>query len=157
MIGKYFLKIYKSISLFIFRPLLILHSSLFILHFLTSCQDAQTVKRDQYLAEGYGLYQTHCANCHGKDGKGLAGLYPPIAPNYLTDKNKLTVWIKFGQQESIVVEGKPYTRPMPGNAALKELEIAEIITYVTNTWGQETTLWPTDSVATALEKYRQSR
>jgi len=121
---------------------------------LTGCQDQQTVKRDQYLAEGFGLYQTHCANCHGKDGKGLAGLYPKIDAKYLKDRRNMAVWIKFGQQNPVVIDGKTYVRPMPGNAALQELEIAEIITYVTNTWGQETTLYPTDSVALALEKYR---
>jgi mono/diheme cytochrome c family protein len=138
-----------------FSKLCTLTFTLFTFYFLASCQDQQAVKRDQYLAEGFGHYQTYCANCHGKDGQGLAGLYPRIDANYLKDKNKLAVWIKFGQHEAVVIDGKTYTRPMPGNAALKELEIAEVITYVTNTWGQETTLWPTDSVAAALEAPRR--
>ena len=127
---------------------------LLLLCTLASCQDQQTVKRDQYLAEGFGLYQTHCANCHGKEGKGLAGLYPKIDPNYLKNRSDLAIWIKFGQQKPVTIDGKTYARPMPGNAELKELEIAEIITYVTYTWGAETALYPTDSVASILEKYR---
>ena len=125
---------------------------LYTLHFTLSCQSSQAVKRDQYLAEGFGLYQQHCANCHGKEGKGLAGLYPPMAQEYLKDKNRLSVWTKHGIQDSLQIDGKLYVRPMPGNPALKDLEIAEIITYVTNTFGEDTALWPTDSVVVALRK-----
>ena len=132
--------------------LLVINCLLFI-----NCQDQQAVKRDQYLAEGFGLYQQNCANCHGKEGKGLAGLYPPIVQEYLTDKNQLSVWIKQGIQDSLQIDGKLNVRPMPGNAALKDLEIAEIVTYVTNTFGKETALWPTDSVVAALEKARIRR
>lgn len=121
---------------------------------LSSCQSQEEIKRDQYFVEGLELYKIHCANCHQTDGRGLANLYPPLADaDYLTAKNKAAVIcaIRYGQHDSLVVNGRRYTQPMPGNAQLQPLDIAEIVTYVYNQWGGEKTLTPTDSVRKVLE------
>ena len=52
----------------------------------------------------------------------------------------------------MTVNGKNFDRPMPANPALKELEIAEITTYLYNTWGKETSITTIDTVEKALEK-----
>lgn len=117
-----------------------------------SCQSEGNVKRDQYIAEGFTLYQTHCANCHQRDGKGLANLYPALSSEYLMDKSKVICWIKNGLNRSITVNGKVYNRAMPANPALKDLEIAEIVTYVYATWGKQTEITPIETVQEALEQ-----
>lgn len=130
------------------RPLLLLVLA------LTACQSREEIKRDQYFAEGLELYKIHCANCHQTDGRGLVNLYPPLAgADYLTAANKAAVIcaIRYGQHDSLVVNGRRYTQPMPGNAQLQPLDIAEIVTYVYNQWGGEKTLTPTDSVRKVLE------
>jgi len=43
--------------------------------------------------------------------------------------------MKFGLKERIVVNGEVYQQPMPGVSALTELEVAEIATYIYNSWG----------------------
>ncbi|WP_428662285.1 c-type cytochrome [Runella sp.] len=132
------------------------HSPIFRLFFLflffSSCQSEESTKHDQYVAEGFTLFQTHCANCHQRDGKGLGNLYPALSVDYLNDKSKVICWIKNGLNQSVTVNGKTFNRPMPANPGLKELEIAEIMTYMYTTWGKETKIIPIDTVQKALEQ-----
>lgn len=97
------------------------------------------VKFEQYLVEGQQLYQTHCANCHQIDGKGLAKLFPPLAgSDYLdADVSRAICIIQNGQQGEIVVNGTTYNQAMPALPMLTNLEIAEIATYIYNSWGND--------------------
>ncbi|MCY7358733.1 MAG: cytochrome c [Rudanella sp.] len=103
---------------------------------LTSCQSQEEIKRQKYITEGILKYQNNCANCHQRDGKGLAALYPPIAgSDYLAHKDSIIHIIRHGQQGPILVNGKRYNRPMPAQMHLSNLEIAEIVTYIYAEWG----------------------
>lgn len=97
------------------------------------------VKFEQYLVEGQTLYQQHCSNCHQLEGQGLAQLFPPLAgSDYLNaDINRAICIIKNGQQGEIVVNGVTYNQMMPGVTNLTNLEVAEISTYIYNSWGNE--------------------
>lgn len=117
-----------------------------------ACQNEEQVKHAQYMAEGFTLYQTHCANCHQADGKGLGNLYPALSKGYLKDKNLVICWMKQGVNIPMVVNGQPFHRAMPANPGLKDLELAELTTYLYNTWGDETVITTIDSVKVALEK-----
>ena len=94
------------------------------------------VKLKQYLIEGKRLYQLHCINCHQEGGTGLARLYPPLKnSDYLfTNKPEVICGMRFGQKGEIVVNGIVFNQPMPENLRLTDLEIAEIATYVYNTF-----------------------
>jgi mono/diheme cytochrome c family protein len=117
-----------------------------------SCQSEQELKSEQYFAEGYQLYTANCANCHQADGKGMANLYPPLAGSkMIRDKETMACIIRYGLKDTILVNGKPFSRPMPANAKLQELEIAEIITYVNMKWGQDSVYTPITTVTKALE------
>jgi len=115
-----------------------------------ACQSSQELKSEQYFAEGYQLYTTYCSNCHQADGNGMSGLYPPIVGSaQLTDKSRLACIIKNGMSDTIMVNGKEFSRPMPPNPKLKDLEIAEIVTYLNMKWGK-------DSVFTSIEFVEKS-
>lgn len=129
----------------------ILSIGLFLTACCVGCQSEGGIKRDQYIAEGFSLYQTHCANCHQRDGKGLENLYPALTSEYLMDKSKVICWIKFGVNQPMTVNGKLYHRAMPANPALKDIEIAEIMTYVYNTWGKQTEITSIETVQEAIE------
>ncbi len=111
--------------------------------FFSACKD---VKRDQYIAEGFSLFQTNCANCHQEKGGGLAGLYPVITKEYISNSKQLACFIKYGINKDIVVNGKHYNRPMPANKQLKDIDIAEIITYLQNFHQINTNITSIDSV-----------
>ena len=96
-------------------------------------------KFQQYFVEGEQIYLQRCSNCHQKDGKGLGLVYPPLAPSDFMDKNfeEVICLMKNGRQGEMTVNGNVYNQPMKGIPALTELEIAEIATYIYNSWGRE--------------------
>jgi len=105
--------------------------------------DTKTESRDeirlrQYKVEGAKIYATYCQACHQQDGKGLANLYPPLAGSdyLLEDLPRATCIIKNGQNKEIVVNGQTYNQMMPANP-ISNLEVAEVLTFITNTWGNE--------------------
>lgn len=97
------------------------------------------IKFDQYLIEGKKLYDVYCTNCHQGEGTGLAQLYPPLAQSdyLMSDISRAACIVKNGQFKEIIVNGVTYNQMMPGLGQLSNLEIAQILTYVTNSWGNE--------------------
>lgn len=95
------------------------------------------IRMKQYKIEGKKLYQVHCANCHQKNGEGLARLYPPLVGSdyLLADLPRAACIVKYGQDGPITVNGKSYDQMMPGVESLAPLEVAEILTYISNSWG----------------------
>ncbi|HEY5690271.1 MAG TPA: cytochrome c [Cyclobacteriaceae bacterium] len=99
----------------------------------------RSVKFEQYYVEGEQLYLTHCSNCHQQSGEGLGLLYPPLNHSDYMENNleRIICLIKNGKAGELIVNGKIYNQPMPGVASLTDLEIAEIATYIYNSWDHE--------------------
>jgi cytochrome c551 len=97
----------------------------------------EKLKFKQYAVQGRLLYKQHCANCHKNDGTGLGNLIPPLANSdyLLQNPQQVLCLIRWGMNGSITVNGKEYNQPMPANPQLKDIEIAEIATYIRNAWG----------------------
>lgn len=85
------------------------------------------------------MYLQQCAQCHMDDGSGLAGLIPPLAnADYLRlYPEKLPCIISKGISGPIEVNGKTYNQPMMANTNLKVVEIANILNYIQNEWGDK--------------------
>lgn len=116
-----------------------------------SCQSSEELKSEQYFVEGQQLYMTHCSNCHQTDGKGMSALYPPIAgSSIINDKQRMACIIQNGMRDTIIVNGKQFSRPMPANPKLTEIEIAEIVSFVSMKWGKDSTYTSIDFVHQAL-------
>lgn len=94
-------------------------------------------KERQYFSNGRGLYELHCASCHMEEGQGLGRLIPPLKNADYLMKNVpgAARVIKYGLKDPIAVNGQTYEQPMPAHADLTPLEIAEILTFVSNSWG----------------------
>ncbi|MBD2755397.1 c-type cytochrome [Spirosoma validum] len=122
----------------------------------SACQSEEEIKRQRYITEGILVYKNNCANCHQNKGEGLAALYPPIAKSdFLADKNAVICLIRYGQQGPIVVNGKPYNRPMPPQPQLSDLEVAELVTYIYNEWSNETKVTGVKQITPILEKCKK--
>lgn len=115
------------------------------------------IRLKHYLVEGQRLYMENCSNCHQKDGTGLGRLIPPLKDaDYLkADVNRTVCIVKYGLSGEIIVNGQDYNHEMPGNKALTELEIAEVVTYVYNTWGEMSEIIPVERVREALKQCRK--
>lgn len=96
-------------------------------------------KFQKYIIQGRDLYNLNCVSCHQKDGNGLKKLIPPLAnADYLrTNQAESAGLIRNGAINPITVNGISYTPTMPPHPHLSNLEIAEILTYINNSWGNE--------------------
>ncbi len=102
-----------------------------------ACSNEQQLNYQRYYVNGKGLYEKNCQNCHGTNGEGLGKLYPPLTDTTYLSKNRsaLACIIKNGLTGKITVSGVSYETEMPGNAALADIDIAQIIVYITNSFG----------------------
>ena len=100
-----------------------------------SSEDA--MKFEQYMVAGETLYLQYCSQCHQPMGTGLSELYPPLTKSDYLQNNFEDVLciLRYGKSGEIVVNGKTYNQMMPAQPQLTDLEIAEIATYVYNSWG----------------------
>lgn len=104
--------------------------------------------------QGEQLYVKHCSNCHQKDGAGLGRVFPPLNTSDYMEKNLEDVLcqMKYGKQGEISVNGISYNMEMKGIASLTELEIAEVATYIYNTWSHQHGIIEIPTVEKALKK-----
>ncbi len=115
--------------------------------------DTSSVKFTQYVVRGEELYQKHCSNCHQKNGSGLGQVYPPLNTSDYMNQNfeKVLCLMKYGLKEPITVNGKSYVQPMPGVVTLTDLEIAEIATYIYNSWDHARGIVDVTEVSSAIK------
>src|SRR5690606_10660720 len=110
-------------------------------------------KYKQYYIKGESLYTVHCSNCHQKDGSGLGLLYPPLnQSDYMaSNKQKVICIIRNGLQGEIKVNGKVYNKVMPPIPSLSDIEVAQIATYIYNTWTHQEGLMEVKDVSAVLQ------
>jgi mono/diheme cytochrome c family protein len=103
------------------------------------CKSRADIEFEQYYNQGEVLYTKHCSNCHQKDGKGLGLLYPPLDHSDFVENNfeEVLCIMRNGKSTPTVVNGKTYEQPMKGISNLTDLDIAEIATYIYNTWDRK--------------------
>jgi glucose/arabinose dehydrogenase len=90
------------------------------------------------VAGGEKLYEAYCAPCHQRNGKGDER-FPPLAlSSWATgNKSKLIQVILNGLEGSIEVNGISYNGTMPRHNFLTDAEIAEVLTYVRQNFGNK--------------------
>ncbi|NMM49517.1 c-type cytochrome [Marinigracilibium pacificum] len=110
------------------------------------------MKFKHYMIAGEQLYKKHCSNCHQENGEGLASLFPPLAKSdyLLQDVNRSVCIVRNGLKGEITVNGKKFNQPMSALGYLSDMEIAEVLTYVYNSWGNEKGLVTQQAVSDAL-------
>ncbi len=85
---------------------------------------------EEMMELGEAAYNRSCASCHGADGKGITGVFPSLVGTpYITGS--------LANHIDIVVNGKSGTAMQAFGSQLNELDIAAIITYERNAWGNK--------------------
>ena len=111
---------------------------------LAASTDASSMSDEdrERFALGRQRYLSACAGCHGLDGAGLPRFGPPLAGSeWVTgDERRLIRILLHGMEGPVEVAGKRYGPPdilpvMPPQSMLDDAEIAAILTYIRNAWG----------------------
>ncbi|GAO43472.1 c-type cytochrome [Flavihumibacter petaseus] len=106
------------------------------------------------LERGKKVYATNCLACHQADGSGVPNLNPTLAktPQVTGDRQKLINIILKGLDEEIEINGESFSNPMPSQAHLSDQEIADVLTYVRNSFGNKGTAVSAAMVTTERKK-----
>lgn len=105
-------------------------------HSLSESANAVGSKSEQNIQSGKSVYQSNCIACHGAEGKGIEGTFPPLAgSDYLKeDPKRLIRAIVKGVSGPISVNGVKYDNMMPASAMSDE-DAADVATYILNSFG----------------------
>jgi len=89
------------------------------------------------LVQGKKSYVRTCQACHQADGKGLPGVYPPLAgsPWLLSSEERAIKILIKGMSGKIEVEGETFNGNMPPVGDWKDRDIAAVLTYERQAWG----------------------
>lgn len=106
-------------------------------------------------ARGLAVYTRTCIACHGPDGKGVPGAFPPLdGVSWVTGDPSVPARIILGGlQGPIEVLGQKYENVMPPHTDLNDAEIADVITYVRQSWSNDASPVSADSVKQTRAKY----
>jgi mono/diheme cytochrome c family protein len=106
----------------------------------------------QSLLDGQEIYNDFCAQCHLEDGKGVKGIYPPLAKSdFLMDINRTIHSIKYGLKGPIIVNGDKYNSIMVSQG-LDDEEISDVVNYILNSWGNSTNKIITEEIVESINK-----
>jgi len=106
------------------------------------------------IKRGKEVYSLYCQNCHLEDGKGTPDINPPVAKaDYLKKPSKTLINVILqGQSGEVVVNGKKYNALMPAQDYLTDIQIADVLNYVRNSWGNKIPGTITPASVKALRK-----
>lgn len=118
--------------------LIIIISIATALSFSAPNQDALKASMER----GKKVYENTCLACHQVNGSGVPGMNPPLKKTkwVLGDKKTLINVILKGLDEEIEVNDETYSNVMPALPYLSDQEIADVLTYVRNSFGNKASL-----------------
>ncbi|MDP1763215.1 MAG: cytochrome c [Sediminibacterium sp.] len=119
------------------RRIMVMGNILFLLFVMSAF--IQTYSLPKSIERGKEVYATFCMNCHMADGKGMENAYPPVAKSdYLKRPVKdLINNVLKGESGELKVNGVSYNAIMPAQDYLTDGQIADVLNYVNNSWGNK--------------------
>ncbi len=110
------------------------------------------------LDHGAKLYEAHCVQCHGKQGEGIGGAYPPLAHNRtvtLSDTTNLVQMVLYGGYAPATAGNpRPFGMP-PFVLQMNDKNTAAVLTYIRNSWGNRAS--PVSELEVNRARDRQTR
>jgi nitrite reductase (NO-forming) len=92
---------------------------------------------EDQIKAGQALFAGTCSVCHQANGAGMPGVFPPLAKSdFLASDVKRAIGVVLqGLSGKVTVNGQEYNSVMPPMNQLNDDEVANILTYVLNSWG----------------------
>ena len=95
--------------------------------------------KEVQIERGKQTYMQLCFACHMPDGKGMPKVFPPLAGSdyLLADTDRAIRVVKKGLTGPVTVNGETYNSAMPPQDHLTDQQVADVVTYVLNAWGND--------------------
>jgi len=108
------------------------------------------------MQRGELVYKSVCLTCHQADGGGVPRMNPPLIKTkwVLGDKTKLITLMLKGMNEPIEIEDEEYHNPMPPHAQLSDQQIADVLTFVRNSFGNKASMVTSSEVKSVRAKVK---
>lgn len=108
---------------------------------------------EEQMKFGKQIYGQTCIACHQAEGQGIPSAFPPLAKSdYLNaDVDRAIEAVLFGLSGEITVNGEKYNSIMTAQMISQE-EVANVLTYVYNSWGNNKTVVTPEMVRKVKEK-----
>ena len=92
--------------------------------------------KEERIKLGAQVFANNCQACHQASGEGVPNAFPPLAKSdYLNgDKIRAIKTVTGGLQQKLTVNGHEFDGVMPA-WTLSDEDIADVLTYAYNTWG----------------------
>ena len=93
--------------------------------------------KDDQVKAGQALFAGTCSTCHQANGEGLQGVFPPLAKSSVLKENpkRIVEIMLHGLNGPVTVNGQAFNSTMPPMTQLTDDEVANIGTFVLNSWG----------------------
>lgn len=94
-------------------------------------------QKSEKVHPGKAVYTQNCLTCHQVDGSGVPGMHPPLGQGSWASKEpaELIAIMMKGLSGKIEVNGEIYKNFMPSQAKLTDQEIADVLSYVRSSFG----------------------
>lgn len=89
---------------------------------------------------GKTVYTTRCLACHQVDGGGVPHLNAPLdgaSAVVAADKAKLIRIVLKGYSDRVEIDGEYYSNNMAPHSDLNDQQIADVLTYIRNSWSNK--------------------
>ena len=114
-------------------------------------EEAKVVAIDRgALERGQGIFTDQCAACHMDDGAGIPQVFPPLMGSSAIQAREAATVIRVVLEGARVPAraGQHAYLAMPGfGRKLNDAEIAAVINYIRNAWGNRASTVDADAVA----------
>ena len=94
---------------------------------------------DDQKEAGFRVFARTCVTCHQPPGRGLPDHFPPLAGSdfLMADEDRAIRIVLGGLEGPVTVNGQAYAASMPSHGCLSDDEIADVLTFVRNNWGNQ--------------------
>lgn len=91
-----------------------------------------TYSFSELMTKGKEVYEKFCVACHAEDGTGIGHIFPPLKGSSVSTGRPISRHIE------VVLYGRPGTAMQAFEKQLDDLEVAAVVTYERNAWGNNT-------------------
>ena len=103
---------------------------------------------------GKTVYAANCLTCHQVTGGGVPNLNPPLKGTKWVkgSKTDLVQFILKGSKGQVEIDGETFHNTMPAQAKLTDEQIADVLTFVRNSFGNKSSAVTPAEVASVRAK-----